>query len=82
MFRLYSWLSCSRPLSPSLGADVGTSGLVQRRGLRGAGQHVHGAGGRRLPAQDHDTHVSDSLRSMSQCKKLFNVCFCVSLLGI
>ena len=44
-------------LSVSPGEDAGSAGPVPGRGLRGAGQHVHGAGGRRLPAQDHDTHV-------------------------
>lgn len=47
---------------PSLpaGEDHGPFGFQRRGGLRGAGQHVHGAGGRRLPAQDNDTDVSPS----------------------
>lgn len=51
----WSW-----PLFLSLGANVGSFGFMRWGRLRGAGQHVHGAGGRRLPAQNHDTDVSNA----------------------
>lgn len=62
-------LTCMSP-----GADVGPVGFMRQRGLRGASQHVHGAGGWRLPAQDHDTHVGSRTQSETLiCMSQYNV---------